>query len=105
MTTLKDKIQPNELQTEKHYWDTFGNYETEVSARLIVKFLADRGKGWASFTRKELDDFFPKERGFHFNRLALGHKPDIDHMDDVFTVQTSFVVKVSKWLHGDQASA
>ena len=103
--SIKDLIQPEYLQTEKSYFDTFGHYETEVSGRLIVRYLACRSDGWAPFTRQELDEFYPEQNGFHFNRLTTGNHPDVVQVGDVFTVQNSFVAKVAKWVKGDQASA
>lgn len=68
---------PEDLQTTEHYWDTFGNSETEVSARWIVRFCQARGKGWEPFTYDEINDFYQRERKntndrFTFNQLVEG---------------------------------
>lgn len=91
MTTLKDKIQPHEIQTNKHYFDPFGHYETETSARLVVRFLANRREGWAPFTRQEIEAYYPKERRFWFNHLTTGHQPHVTEIGDVLTVLVALV--------------
>lgn len=77
---LKDRYGPEDFTTEQHYMDTFGNSETEVSARWVIMFLQDRKRGWGPFTYKEINAFYNKTRGakghvqedFWFNRLIPG---------------------------------
>ena len=65
-------IKPSDIDTSQHFWDAFGNYETEVNARWIVRFCQDRDS-WEPFTYDELNSFC-EENGhkgdFWFNRLG-----------------------------------
>jgi hypothetical protein len=46
--------------------------ETEVSAGWVVRFLQERGLGWAPFTYEEINAFYGRKfkGGFGFNRLV-----------------------------------
>ena len=78
--TLLTQFGPEDFATDRNYWNTFDNSETEVSARWVVMFLQDRGKGWDDFTVGEVLTFYGDEReksnkgddGFTFNRLIAG---------------------------------
>ena len=62
-------IKPSDVNTDvEHWWNLFGNCETEISARLLVKFLQSRGD-WVTFTKKDLAKFVGQST-FHLNRLA-----------------------------------
>lgn len=65
-------IQPDDINTQAHFFNAFNHHETEISAGWIIRFLRARGRGWAPFSREELTTFyhqtFPQE-SFHFNRL------------------------------------
>lgn len=74
-------ITPNDISINQHFWDAFGNNETEVSAHWIVRFCQERGTGWEPFTYDEINSFYQanckaKHPGnFTFNRLIPGvHK-------------------------------
>lgn len=54
---------PQAFLTEQHYWNTFGNRETEISARWIVMFLRARGAGWEPFRVEDLTEYYRKRRG------------------------------------------
>ena len=66
-------VQPSYFRTDTHYWNTFGNNETEVSARWLVRFCQDRGD-WGPFPLVHLQAFYEaarrKPEQFHFNRLT-----------------------------------
>ncbi len=68
-------IRPADIATDKHAYDAFGHYETEVSAHWIVMFFQSRGgKKWEPFTFAELNEFYRNERGhpnahYSFNNL------------------------------------
>ena len=64
------KIQPCDIDTPPggHFWGAFNNYETEVSARYIVRLCQARG-GWQPFTLDEIEAFYNKS-DFTFNRLV-----------------------------------
>jgi hypothetical protein len=69
---MNSVIQPGDIDTSRHFWDTFNNLETEVSARWIVKFCQQRDKGWKPFTYDEIEQFYQENgyRNFWFNRLT-----------------------------------
>ena len=91
MSILK-KFKPEDFQTKDHYWDTFGNTETAVSARWVIRFLKHRNamlkvagqkvpnNGWAPFTYRQINTFYRKMRrksknpkeSITFNRLVPG---------------------------------
>jgi hypothetical protein len=67
-------INPSDINTNSHFWDAFGNNETEVSANYIVRFCQERGH-WEPFTLAEIEAFYQRtsgHQGFSFNRLLGG---------------------------------
>ncbi|MFA5185962.1 MAG: hypothetical protein WC551_05720 [Patescibacteria group bacterium] len=64
-------VQPKDINTEQHFWDAFGNSETEVSARYIVR-LCQRKCAWLPFHRAEIEALYQEGgyRGFEFNWLV-----------------------------------
>lgn len=70
--TEKYSVSPNQIDTSRHPYDSFGNRETEVSAYWIVKFFQAVGS-WRPFTEQEINDFYhqwrPVTETFCFNRL------------------------------------
>lgn len=62
-------IQPLNISTTNHFFEAFGNTETEVSARYIV-LLCQIKNGWFPFTKQELDEI--SRENFWFNRLTSG---------------------------------
>jgi hypothetical protein len=81
---IKDKIlsaiSPKDINAKSHFWEAFGNDETEVSANWIVRYMQEKGK-WVPFTEEEIRDFQNKtckvdyQREFYFNNL-LEHESD-----------------------------
>jgi len=65
-------IQPSDINAQEHFFDAFGNSETEISAGWIVQFLQERGQGWKPFTYEDINSFYARKysNGFHFNRLV-----------------------------------
>lgn len=55
-------LSPIEINTDKHFFGAFGNCETEISARWIVRFC-QKQRSWKTFTRKDLTNFYVKELG------------------------------------------
>jgi len=65
-------ITPGMIDSTKHFFDTFGHTETEISARWIVRLAQDKGH-WGPFTVSELQDFYEskgRSEEFYFNKLA-----------------------------------
>lgn len=81
-------IQPNHIYTGDHFWEAFGNLETETSARHIVRLCQARG-GWLPFTKEEIDAF--SGQNFWFNHLHI-HGPDKDEHNIVRFVDGQFYV-------------
>jgi hypothetical protein len=48
--------------------------ETEISARWLVRFAKERGKGWEPFAHADIEKFYNDGgfQGFGFNRLISG---------------------------------
>jgi hypothetical protein len=55
-------LTPHDIGTHDHYWNAFGNSETEVSACWIIMFLQARNEGWTPFTRDAIDAFYRERR-------------------------------------------
>ena len=51
-------VQPNQIDTWHHFLDAFGKYKVEVSARYIVRFCQQRGRGWEPFSYEDITDFY-----------------------------------------------
>jgi len=68
-------ILPEDINTERHFFDAFDNSETEGSASWIVRFC-QQGNRWVAFSEKEIEAFYNSfgNRHFPFNRL-IGKNP------------------------------
>ena len=90
------RIRPSDIDTSKHFWDTFGHLETEVSARYIVRFCQERGS-WRAFTFRQINKFYQRSRktihgqDFSFNRLV--------HATHVRQFGGSYTVHGGGWVH------
>lgn len=75
---LVQSPRPEEIDASQHFWDSFGNAETEISARDIVAFCQDRDQGWQPFTYEAINTFYQQRckakspGNFTFNRLVEG---------------------------------
>ena len=86
-------IKPSDIDTSQHFWDAFGNRETEISALWIVRFCQDRNS-WEPFTYDELNSFCKAKghRGdFWFNRL--GKKDFIQKIDNLHHITHRFICR------------
>lgn len=73
--SVQHPVRPEHISTNPgdHFWDAFGNMETEISAKWIVR-LCQRLGGWRAFTGEQIEAFY-REAGFQtfmFNRLLDG---------------------------------
>lgn len=67
------RIKPSDINTKQHFWDAFGNNETEVSANWIVRLCQERGS-WEPFSQAEIEAFYRRSgkfRDFTFNNLLV----------------------------------
>jgi hypothetical protein len=72
-------IKPESINVRQHFFNAFGNYQTEVSAGWIVRFCQQRGVGWLPFAFADINQFYlanvqgdnrsPEDRQFGFNEL------------------------------------
>jgi len=64
-------VQPEDINTDQHFWDAFGHVETEISAMWIVRFCQERGQSWKPFTYQDIEQFYNNggHKDFRFNRL------------------------------------
>jgi len=86
-------ILPEHIKTDDHFWDAFGNNETEVSAYYLVR-LAQKNGDWRNFTKEEIDAF--SENNYYFNQLTDdgSHNPPIKTNDDgSYSFTHKFVAK------------
>lgn len=94
-------IKPSDIDTSRHFWSAFGNCETEISARWIVRFCQDRNS-WEPFTYDELNSFCAAnghKGNFWFNHLikhdfVQRSMPDgIPQKDDLYYVTHRFICR------------
>jgi len=81
-------IRPSDIDASTHFWDAFGNSETEVSANYIVAFCQER-VGWFPFTFKQL------------NRFYLANKPE-GHEDYTFNGLRHAQPGTLEWLQDEE---
>lgn len=65
-------IAPADINCNGHFWDAFGNSETEISAKYVVRLCQQKG-GWTPFSDEEIEEFYFEKSGHHgysFNRLV-----------------------------------
>lgn len=68
-------IRPEHIKADRHFWNAFGEHETETSARWLVLYCQERKRGWKPFERADLEAFVARKleippRHFHFNSLV-----------------------------------
>jgi hypothetical protein len=64
-------IQPDHINTKRHFAEAFDNMETEISAHYVVKLCQELGT-WGPFTMEQIEEIYRKaglRDGFTFNRL------------------------------------
>ena len=86
-------IKPSDIDTSKHFFDAFGNCETEISAWWIVKFCQARNS-WAPFFYDELNSFYTANgyKGrFWFNRLT--QEDFVQEKDGFYHITHRFVCR------------
>ena len=88
-----EQVQPDNIDTTRHFWGAFGHMATEGSARWIVLFCQARGN-WSSFTKEELEAFYNQRSGytdFWFNRLMREDQKYIQVDGTTYTVTPAFI--------------
>lgn len=86
---------PQEIDMKKHFFDCFGSYEKEISARWIVRLMQKKGC-WCEFTSEEINKFY-EEKGFKdfwFNGLDDGKH--IIENQGVYTPTILFIAKLPR---------
>ena len=78
-------IGPNDIDGSRHFFDAFGDSDTEDAAAYIVKFCQKRGM-WVGFTLEEVrEEFVPN---IDFSGLISTHR--LVERDGAFYITTSF---------------
>lgn len=96
-----------------HYWGAFGHFQSELSAKWVVRLSQELG-GWTPFTEAQMEDFYNRGRyqNFNFNRLVHPQKVIdtlegnwrmagggwIVEIDGKYHVTTAFVEQIQKSL-------
>ena len=87
-------IRPEDIDTEEHFWESFGSHELEILAHWIVEFCQKRGN-WGPFTKIELEAFYAskvgRETDFSCWVKKLAEKRNIIESDGTLCVTHSFV--------------
>jgi len=91
-------VKPSRIDTFQHFWDAFGNSETEASAHWVVRLCQERGgDSWAPFRGEEIRALynarFPSSY-FSFNKLIIDGFVKED--GDTYTVTHEFVARCYK---------
>jgi hypothetical protein len=68
---LNYPIQPQHINSNQVFWNSFGNLEKETSARWIVKYCQKQGN-WKPFTYQQIEEFYNLGgyKNFWFNGIA-----------------------------------
>lgn len=82
-------IKPSDINTETHFVDVFGHFETEAGARIIVRHCQEAGE-WVPMSQEELDKR-DSAGSFWWNKLQSGGWV-IKGDDGLFRVTIEFVV-------------
>jgi len=90
MEEKKTPIKPSDINTREHFWNSFGNFETEVSARLIVKMCQKKDDTWEPFTQADLNKACSNSK-FRLNNLENTYVKQRD--DGKFEVTKKFIGK------------
>lgn len=86
-------IKPSDINSTQHFYDAFGNMETEISARFLVR-LAQKNGDWRNFTKAEIDQF--SKHDFWSNRLlddGSNNPPIKDNRDGSYSFTHKFIAK------------
>ena len=85
-------IQPEHINTGKHFFAALDNAETETSANYIVG-MCQRNGGWVPFTGEEIESFYNEagNKEFTFNRL-LSEGFVVRGDDNKYRVTHEFIV-------------
>lgn len=92
--TTQVPVKPKHINTKEHFYDAFGNRETEVSAHYVVLLCQQKGE-WLPFTIKEIEELYKSKShydGFEFNRLISDGW--IVKRDGKYYVTQGFVARV-----------
>ena len=87
-------ISPEDIATSTHFFDAFGNAETEDAARWLVRFAQSRGEGWADFVFEDIQTFYEaqgRRKTFFFHHLISGRH--IEKEEERLRFAHSFVAR------------
>jgi len=90
------EIQPVDIDIGRHFFDAFGNFETEVSALYIVLLCREMG-GWKPFSMEQIEEVYRRaghRDGFLFNYLLPIFV--MRGEDDLYRVTDEFILRCYK---------
>lgn len=86
------QILPEHINTGAHFFEAFGNTETEYSASWIVQFCKERG-GWVSFSYEEIEEFYHRKSKGRFSNFTFNKLLDWNFINDPkVTTDRGFIV-------------
>ncbi len=89
-------IKPWHVDVSRHFYDAFGNNETEISAHYIALLCQERF-GWFPFTRAEIESLYTRRGpgdGFYFNHLISNGW--IVEKDGKYHITRDFIASIYK---------
>jgi hypothetical protein len=93
-TAIYYPIRPEHINTGQHFWNAFGNNETEISAGWIVRLIQRLGGGWRPFGKEQIEQYYNEKghQGFWFNEL-LSQEMVVVGSDGLYRVTHEFICK------------
>jgi hypothetical protein len=90
---------PKDIDTDNHFWNAFDNWETEISANILVSH-AQIKNSWDDFTIKNIVRWKhqhgdPEATTFYFNDLITKGWV-IDNKDDTYSFTLDFISRCHK---------
>jgi hypothetical protein len=89
---MKTNILPNDINTNQHFWNAFGQCEKEITAKWIVKYMQQENE-WKPFTKDDIEKFYNKGGYFNFYFNGLIDGQHIIENGDYLEVTPLFIVK------------
>lgn len=88
-------VRPSNINIGEHFWDAFGNSETESSAYWIVRLMQEAGDLWRPFSNQEIETLYRKagHGGYRFNRLKDGEYGWILERDGLNYITHNFICR------------
>ena len=90
-------IRPQHIDTDKHFWEAFGNVEKEEAANFIVVFCQRSfGGRWTPFPMEAINSFSRDIRGKDFYFSGLDSDGYFVLVDGLYKITHEFVAACFK---------